>query len=122
MSADLWLQLLKAALLGGGICLLGQLLFDLAKLTPAHTMSILVSAGALLGGLGLYDKLVAWAGFGAKLPISSFGNTLVQGALEAVEKEGFIGIFSGMLTAVSTGVAGAVIFGFLIALVFRPKA
>ncbi|MBQ6808663.1 MAG: SpoVA/SpoVAEb family sporulation membrane protein [Firmicutes bacterium] len=116
------MQLLKAAVVGGGICLLGQLLFDAANLTTAHTMSILVSAGAILGGLGWYDKLADWAGFGARLPISSFGNTLVQGAMEGAGKNGFWGILTGMLEPVSAGVAAAVAFGFIIALVFRPKA
>ena len=122
MPDDLWMQLLKAFLIGGGICLLGQILFDLANLTPAHTMSILVSLGAITGGLGWYDKLADWAGFGARLPISSFGNTLVQGALEGAGKHGFWGILTGMLEPVSAGLAAAVAFGFIVALIFRPKA
>lgn len=122
MPDDLFLQLGKAILVGGGLCLLGQLLFDLANLTPAHTMSILVTLGAVTGGLGWYEKLAEWAGFGARLPISSFGNTLVKGAMEGAAQDGFWGILTGMLEPVSAGVAAAVAFGFCVALVFRPKA
>ena len=122
MPEDLWLQLLKAALIGGLLCFLGQLLFDVMNLTPAHTMSVLVTAGAILGGLGWYEKLADWAGFGARLPISSFGNTLVQGALEGAAQHGFWGIFTGMLAPVSTGVTAAVAFGLIVALLFHPKA
>ncbi|MDO4581888.1 MAG: stage V sporulation protein AE [Bacillota bacterium] len=113
---------LRALLIGGGICVIGQLLFDVAKLTPAHTMSVLVTAGSVLGGLGWYQKLVEFSGFGAALPIVSFGNTLVKGASEQLASDGFWGIFSGMLGAASAGVAAAVIFAFIIAVVFKPKA
>ena len=122
MPDDLWLQLIKAAAVDGLICFIGQLLFDVANLTPAHTMSVLVSAGAILGGLGWYEKLADWAGFGARLPISSFGNTLVQGALEGAAQHGFWGILTGMLGPVSAGVTAAVAFGLIVALLFQPKA
>jgi stage V sporulation protein AE len=112
----------RAFLIGGFICLLGQILFDLFNFTPAHTMSILVSLGSVLGIIGLYPKLAEFAGFGATLPIVSFGNTLTQGALEGLRAHGFWGIFSGMLGPVSAGVAAAVVFGFLVAVVFKPKA
>ncbi len=122
MLEDTIWPLLKAFLVGGGLCLAGQLLMDLGNLTPAHTMSVLVSAGAITGALGWYEKLAEWAGFGARLPISSFGNTLVRGALAGASQYGFWGIFTGMLGPVSAGVSAAVAFGFLAALVFRPKA
>jgi len=120
--ADILPDLAKAFLVGGGICFIGQLLFDAANFTPALTMSILVSAGSIFGVFGWYEKLADWAGFGAKLPISSFGNTLTQGALEGAAKDGFLGIFTGMLEPVSAGVVAAVVFGFMVALVFRPRA
>ncbi|NLF79780.1 MAG: stage V sporulation protein AE [Clostridia bacterium] len=122
MIGELLLQLLKAFLVGGGICLIGQLLFDVANLTPAHTMSILVIGGSILSGLGVYPLLADFAGFGAMLPISSFGNTLVQGARAGAESHGFFGIFSGLLKQVSAGISAAVIFGFLAALFFKPKS
>ncbi len=116
------LDLLRAFLIGGGICIIGQLLFDIFKLTPAHTMCALVAAGSLLGGLGWYPKLAEYAGFGASLPISSFGNTLVKGALEGASQSGFWGIFSGMMGPVSAGISAAVVFAFLAALFFRPQS
>ncbi len=122
MAEQLLLQAAKAFLVGGLICLLGQIMFDAFNLTPAHTMSVLVVSGAILSGLGWYEKLVDWAGFGAKLPISSFGNSLTEGAVNGAVTEGFWGIFMGMMKPVSAGVAAAVVFGFIIALVFKPKA
>ena len=119
---DLLLSLGKAFLVGGGICVVGQLLLDAANLTPANTMSVLVTTGSVTGALGWYGKLADWAGFGAKLPISSFGNTLTKGAMEGAAQGGFWGLFSGMLTPVSTGITAAVVWGFLVALLFRPKA
>ena len=112
----------RAFLVGGAICLLGQIMFDVFNLTPAHTMSILVCLGSLFGVFGLYDKLKEFAGFGAMLPIASFGNTLTQGAMQGAAKDGFWGIFSGMLEPVSAGVAAAVVFGFAVALAFKPKS
>lgn len=112
----------RAFLVGGLLCVLGQLLFDVAKLTPAVSMSVLVCLGSLLGGLGLYEKLASWAGFGARLPIISFGNTLTQAALEGARQSGFIGIFTAMLEPVSTGIVAAVVLGFVVPLLFKPKA
>lgn len=122
MIGELLLQLLKAFLVGGGICLIGQLMFDVANLTPAHTMSVLVISGSILSGLGVYPLLADFAGFGAMLPISSFGNTLVQGARAGAEAHGFFGIFAGLLQQVSTGISAAVVFGFFAALFFKPKS
>lgn len=112
----------KAFLVGGAICLIGQLLLDAVNLTPAHMTSALVLVGAILAGFDLYEPLTQWAGFGAKLPISSFGNMLTQGAMDGAVTEKFWGILSGMLKPVSAGIAAAVAFGFIIALVFKPKA
>ena len=94
---------------------------DGLKLTPAHTMCTLVVAGAILGGLGLYDPLVKFAGAGASVPISSFGNQLVKGALQEAQRDGIIGVLTGIFEITSAGISSAIIFGFLAALMFRPK-
>ena len=121
MESTLLISIIRAFCIGGLLCVVGQLLFDVANLTPAITMSILVTAGSILGGLGLYEKLADYAGFGAKLPIVSFGNTLTQGAIEGAKTDGFIGLFTGMMEPVSTGVVAAVVAGLFIALIFKPK-
>jgi len=110
-----------AFIVGGLICVIGQLILDILKITPAHTTCTLVVVGAILGGLGLYDPLVKFAGAGAFVPISSFGNTLVTSALIDAEETGFIGIFTGILKSVSSGVSAAIVFGFLAAIIFKPK-
>ena len=116
------MQLLRAFVVGGFICVIGQLLMDVANLTPAHTLSILVVAGSVLSIFGIYPALVDFAGAGATLPISSFGNTLVEGARQGAASNGFLGIFTGMLGPVSAGVTAAVVFGMLTALVFKPHS
>ena len=110
-----------AFVIGGLICVVGQLIMDILEITPAHTTCTLVVIGTILGGFGLYDPLVNLAGAGAFVPISSFGNTLVTGALLDAEKTGFIGIFTGILKPVSSGVSAAIIFGFIAAIIFKPK-
>lgn len=116
------MDILWAFIIGGIICVIGQLLFDIAKLTPGHTLVILVVSGSILGGFGIYPALVDFAGAGATLPISSFGNSLLQGALEGAAKDGFWGLWEGILGKVSSGVSAAIIFAFLTALVFNPKS
>ncbi len=116
MEAYLW-----AFVVGGLICVIGQLLMDVGKLTPAHTMSLLVVAGAVLGGLGLYEPLVDFAGAGATVPIVSFGNSLVHGALAEAETTGLVGILTGIFEVTSSGISAAIIFGFLASLLVRPK-
>jgi stage V sporulation protein AE len=110
-----------AFIIGGLICVIGQILMDKFKLTPAHTMCTLVVAGSILGGFGLYDKLIQFAGAGASVPISSFGNQLVKGALQEAQQTGFIGVLTGIFEITSAGISAAIIFGFLAALIFRPK-
>lgn len=112
---------LWAFLIGGTICLIGQFMMDVMKLTPAHTMSSLVVIGAVLGGFGLYDKLVDFAGAGASVPITSFGNALVKGAISEAERDGLIGVITGIFEVTSAGISAAIIFGFLVALVFKPR-
>ena len=114
-------KFLWAFLIGGAICVIGQLLLDGLKLTPAHTTSALVVTGAILGGLGLYDPLIKFAGAGASVPISSFGNSLVKGALREFESSGSIGVLTGIFQITSAGISAAIIFAFMGALIFRPK-
>lgn len=116
MEAYLW-----AFVVGGLICVIGQLLMDVGKLTPAHTMSLLVVSGAVLGGLGLYEPLIDFAGAGATVPITSFGNSLVHGALAEAEATGIVGIMTGIFEVTSAGISAAIIFGFLASLLVRPK-
>lgn len=110
-----------AFIVGGIICVIGQLITDILKVTPAHTTCTLVVVGAILGGLGLYDPLVKFAGAGAFVPISSFGNALVTAAISEAEQTGFVGIFTGLLKTVSGGVSAAIVFGFFGAIIFKPK-
>lgn len=94
---------------------------DVFKLTPAHTLTILVVAGAILNGLGLYEPLIDFAGAGATIPITSFGNALVHGAMQEAEKHGIVGVLTGMFEVTSAGISAAIVFGFIGALLFRPK-
>ncbi|RKP55611.1 stage V sporulation protein AE [Cohnella endophytica] len=110
-----------AFVVGGGICVVGQLLFDVAKLTPAHTMSLLVVTGALLDAVGWYDPLIDFAGAGATVPITSFGNALVHGSLTELQNVGWIGVITGIFSITSAGISAAIVFSFLAALVARPK-
>lgn len=114
-------QFLLAFLVGGAICVIGQILLDVFRLTPAHTTVSLVVAGAILGGLGLYEPLVKFAGAGASVPISSFGNALVSGAMAEAEKSGVIGVLTGIFEVTSAGISAAIIFGFMASLLFKPK-
>lgn len=110
-----------AFIVGGLICVIGQLLFDVAKLTPGHTLSLMVVIGAVLDGFGLYEPLIDFAGAGATVPITSFGNSLTHGALQEAEKHGLIGVLTGMFEVTSSGISAAILFGFIGALIFRPK-
>lgn len=112
---------LKAFIVGGLICLLAQLILDNTKFSPGHVLSGLTVAGGLLGGVGLYDRLIDFAGAGATVPISSFGNALVKGALAEANNRGVIGVLSGMFEMTSAGIAAAIVFAFLAALVFNPQ-
>ncbi|MEY4479877.1 MAG: hypothetical protein RLZZ267_555 [Bacillota bacterium] len=112
---------LWAFLVGGAICTLGQVMMDGFKLTPAHTMSTLVVLGAIVDGFGWYDPLIQFAGAGATVPITSFGNALVHGALAELERDGWIGIITGIFEVTSAGISAAIVFSFLASLVFKPK-
>ncbi|MNE44911.1 SpoVA protein [compost metagenome] len=112
---------LWAFVIGGLFCVVGQIMFDVFKLTPAHTMSTLVVIGAVMDAFGWYDPLVKFAGAGATVPITSFGNSLVHGALTELQREGWIGVITGIFDVTSAGISAAIIFSFLAALVVRPK-
>lgn len=112
---------LKAFLIGGAICLVGQLLIDKTKLTPARILVSYVVAGVILGAVGLYEPFAEFAGAGAAVPLTGFGNTLAKGVREAVDEQGFLGIFIGGLRATAGGITAAITAGLLAALLFRPK-
>lgn len=112
---------IKAFAVGGLICALVQILMDKTKLMPGRIMVLLVVMGTILGAVGLYPPFLEWAGAGAGVPLLGFGNTLWKGVKEAVDSEGFLGIFKGGLTASSAGICGALVFGYLASLIFRPK-
>ena len=112
---------LKAFLVGGSICLLAQLLIDYTKLTPAKILVSFVVLGVILGGLGIYEPLVDFAGAGASVPLLGFGNTLARGVREAVQEDGFLGILTGGLKATAGGITVAITAGLLASLVFKPK-
>ncbi|NLY54662.1 MAG: stage V sporulation protein AE [Firmicutes bacterium] len=112
---------LTAFLVGGFICAVAQLLFDLTPLTPAHVLTLFVIIGGILSGLGLYEPLVKFAGAGATVPITSFGHQLVQGALREMETHGLIGVLAGIFDLSSAGITAAIIFGFFASLIFNPK-
>ncbi len=112
---------LKAFLVGGAFCLVGQLLIDLTKLTPARILTAYVVAGVVLGAVGLYQPLADWAGAGATVPLTGFGNLLAKGVKEAVAEKGVIGAFTGGFTAAAGGICAAVFFGIIVATIFKSK-
>ena len=115
------IQYLNAFWVGGLFCAIAQILIDKTKLTPARILVSFVIAGAILGALGLYEKIVDFAGAGATVPIIGFGNTLVQGVIKGIKARGFWGIFTGGATAAAGGITASIFFGFLISLIFNPK-
>lgn len=116
------LDYVKAFAVGGLICAIGQILVDKTKLTPARILTCFVVAGVLLGALGLYEPIVKFAGAGATVPLTGFGNNLAKGVKKAVEQKGLLGAFTGGFTAAAGGLAAAVFFGYLVALLFKPGA
>lgn len=111
----------KAFVVGGLLCVVGQILIDKTKLTPARILTGYVVAGVILGAVGLYPMLVDFAGAGATVPLTGFGNSLATGVREAVAKYGWLGIFTGGLSACAAGIAAAILFSFLAALLSKPK-
>jgi len=111
----------KAFLVGGAICMLVQVLLDRTKMMPGRVMVSLVVSGVVLGFLGIYEPFAEWAGAGASVPLCGFGNTLWKGISKAMGEDGVIGIFKGGFTASAVGISGALVFGYLGGIVFRPK-
>lgn len=116
----IWMYI-KAFAVGGALCALGEIIILKTKLTPARILVCYITAGVILSALGLYTPLVRFAGAGATVPLTGFGHTLAQGAINAVQEQGLIGAFTGGLAAASGGIAAAIFFGFLAALCFKPK-
>ncbi|MBD7942938.1 MULTISPECIES: stage V sporulation protein AE [Psychrobacillus] len=114
-------SLITAFIVGGLICVIGQILMDVCKLTPAHTLSGMVVAGAILDGFGLYEPLIDFAGAGATIPITSFGNSLTHGALAEAEKHGLVGVITGMFEVTSSGISAAILFGIIGAFIFQKR-
>ncbi len=115
------MQYLHAFWVGGFICVIAQILIDKTKLTPARILVLFVVAGTILGGLGIYEPLVKFAGAGATVPIIGFGNVLAQGVIKGIQEHGFLGIITGGTTAASGGIGASILFGFLTAMIFKPK-
>jgi stage V sporulation protein AE len=117
------MTILSAFLVGGILCVVGQLIMDLTpySITPGHVLVGYVTVGALASGLGFYQPLVDFGGAGATIPLTGFGHSLTQGVIEGINREGFLGIFKGGISATAAGVAAAILFGFIIAVIFNPQ-
>lgn len=115
------MEYLNAFLCGGILCGIGQILIDKTKLTPAKILVTYVIAGVILGGLGIYGPIREWGGTGATVPLTGFGFNLAKGVREAIDKDGWIGIFTGGFTAAAGGVTAAIVFGYLCAMIFKPR-
>lgn len=116
-----WIQLLRCFVVGGIICIIGQILIDKTTLTPARILVLFVTVGAILGGLGIYQHLINFAGAGATVPITGFGANLAKGAIEEVQKIGLLGAFTGGVKASAGGIAAAIFFGYIASLIAKPK-
>ena len=112
---------IKAFLVGGAICAVGQILMDTTKLTPARILVSFVTVGVVLGAVGAYEPLVKWAGAGATVPLTGFGYTLARGTKQAVEEQGLIGALTGHLTSGAAGITAAILCGLLASLLTKPK-
>ena len=116
-----WLIYVKAFAVGGLICVVGQLLLSLTNMTSARILVAFVTAGVILTALGLYQPLVEFAGAGATVPLTGFGYSLATGVIEAIGEKGFLGVFTGGITAGAAGITAAIVFGYLAAVIFNPK-
>ncbi len=114
------MQYLNAFLCGGLLCVIGQIFIDKTKLTPARILTGYVVAGVLLEAIGVYEMIAGWGGAGATVPLTGFGSNLAKGVAKAVGEKGWLGVFTGGLTATAGGIAAAVVFGFVAALLFKP--
>ena len=116
-----WLGVLKCFIVGGTICIIGQILIDKTKLTSARILVIFVTAGAILGGLGIYQYIVDFAGAGATVPLTGFGYNLAKGAIEGVKEYGILGAFIGGVKNAAGGISAAIFFGYIASLISKPK-
>ena len=116
-----WLGILKCFLVGGSICVIGQILIDKTKLTSARILVMFVTLGAILGGLGIYQYIVDFAGAGATVPLTGFGYNLAKGAIEGVKQSGFLGAFTGGVKNAAGGISAAIFFGYIASLISKPK-
>lgn len=121
LNAINWMGLLRCFVVGGLICVIGQILIDKTKLTPARILVAFVTTGAILGGLGIYQHIVDFAGAGATVPLTGFGYNLAKGAIEGVKETGIIGAFTGGVKAAAGGIAAAIFFGYIASLISKPK-
>ena len=117
---DLLFEYVKAFAVGGALCVFGQLLIDYTKLTPARILTLYVVLGVVLGAVGVYQPLADWAGAGATVPLTGFGNLLAKGVKKAVAESGLLGAFTGGFTAAAGGICAAVFFALIVALLFKP--
>lgn len=118
---EIVISLLKAFLVGGLICVFGQLLIDFTKLTPGKILVSFVVLGVILGAFGIYKPLIDWSGCGASLPLTGFGANLVEGTKKAIAEEGLLGVIDGPLKSASVGIMAAVFSGLIVSLIARPK-
>ena len=116
------MEYLNAFLCGGILCAIGQILIDKTRLTPARILVLYVTSGVVLGGLGIYKYIAEWGGAGATVPLTGFGYALAKGVYKAVDETGLAGAFAGGITATAAGIGAAIFFGFLVALIFKPKS
>ena len=121
MNVFNWMSLLKCFVVGGIICVIGQILIDKTKLTPARILVIFVTTVCILGVIGIYKYLVDFAGAGATVPLTGFGYNLAKGAIEGIKETGLVGAFTGGVKAAAGGIAAAVFFGYLASLISKPK-
>lgn len=118
---DIFLEYIKTFFVGGALCAIGQILIDRTKLTPARILTCYVVSGVILGGLGLYEPFAKWAGAGATIPLTGFGNTLAKGVKTTVAEKGVLGAFTGGFTAAAGGICAAIFFGYIVALISKPS-
>lgn len=117
----IFLELIKAFVVGGLICVVGQILMDTTNLTPGRILVMFVTLGAIIGAFGIYDKVVEFAGCGATIPLPGFGNTLAKSAIKEVKEIGLLGAFTGGVKGTAGGVTASIFFGYMMALIFNPK-
>lgn len=114
-------MLIKSFIVGGLFCIIAQIFIDKTKLTPAKILVTYVTVGAILGGLGIYEKIIEFAGCGATVPLTGFGNLLSKGAISKVQTDGFLGAFTGGVSSAAGGIAAAIFFGYIASLIAKPK-